>query len=84
VLGDRTKGAAAKAAAHDVDRKTDHFPSRDFGAAVVAAVFVPEHRQQLFKQGQEAVYSSPEELGTCVKSESAKWARVINTAKNRG
>jgi tripartite-type tricarboxylate transporter receptor subunit TctC len=41
----------------------------------------PEHREQLLKQGQEAVYSSPEELGSYVKSESAKWARVIKTAK---
>lgn len=40
-----------------------------------------EHREQLFKQGQEAVYSTPAELGSYVKSESAKWARVIKTAK---
>lgn len=41
----------------------------------------PEHREQLEKQGQEAVYSTPEELAAYVKSESAKWARVIKTAK---
>jgi tripartite-type tricarboxylate transporter receptor subunit TctC len=41
----------------------------------------PEHREQLFKQGQEAVYSTPEELASYVKAESAKWARVIKTAK---
>jgi tripartite-type tricarboxylate transporter receptor subunit TctC len=40
----------------------------------------PEHREQLSRQGQEAVYSTPEELGKYVKSESAKWARVIKTA----
>ena len=39
-----------------------------------------EHREQLSKQGQEAVYSTPEELGNYVKSESEKWARVIKTA----
>ena len=39
-----------------------------------------EHREQLSKQGQEAVYSAPEELGQYVKSESEKWARVIKTA----
>jgi tripartite-type tricarboxylate transporter receptor subunit TctC len=40
-----------------------------------------EHLEQLFKQGQEAVYSTPEELASYVKAESAKWARVIKTAK---
>ena len=41
----------------------------------------PEHRAQLDKQGQEAVYSTPEELAAYVRSESDKWARVIKTAK---
>lgn len=41
----------------------------------------PEHRAQLEKQGQEAVYSTPEELAAYVKAESAKWGRVIKTAK---
>ena len=41
----------------------------------------PEHREQLEKQGQEAVYSTPEELAAYVKSESDKWANVIKTAK---
>ncbi len=40
----------------------------------------PEHREQLAKQGQEAVYSTPEELSQYVKSESDKWSRVIKTA----
>lgn len=40
----------------------------------------PEHREQLSNQGQEAVYSSPEELGQYVKTESDKWSRVIKTA----
>jgi tripartite-type tricarboxylate transporter receptor subunit TctC len=40
-----------------------------------------EHRAQLDKQGQEAVYSTPEELRNYVKSESEKWGRVIKTAK---
>ena len=34
VLGDRTERAAAKAAAHNVDRKTDHFVSRNTGIAI--------------------------------------------------
>lgn len=41
----------------------------------------PEHREQLDRQGQEAVYSTPEELAAYTKSESAKWSRVIKTAK---
>jgi tripartite-type tricarboxylate transporter receptor subunit TctC len=40
-----------------------------------------DHRAQLDKQGQEAVYSTPEELAAYVKSESEKWSRVIKTAK---
>ncbi len=34
VLGDRAEGAAAEAAAHDVDRETDHFPGRNVRVAV--------------------------------------------------
>jgi tripartite-type tricarboxylate transporter receptor subunit TctC len=41
----------------------------------------PEHRAQLDKQGQEAVYSTPQELRNYVKSESDKWGRVVKTAK---
>ncbi len=40
MLGDAAKGAAAKAAAHDVDTETDHLPRGDFGDAVMAAVLV--------------------------------------------
>ena len=40
----------------------------------------PEHREQLSRQGQEAVSSTPEELGHYVKNESDKWAHVIKTA----
>ena len=34
VLGDRAEGAAAEAAAHDVDREADHVPGRDARLAV--------------------------------------------------
>jgi len=34
VLGDRAERAAAKAAAHDIDREPDHLPRRNFGIAV--------------------------------------------------
>jgi len=40
-----------------------------------------DHKEQLSKQGQEAAYSTPEELAQFVKAESDKWARVIKTAK---
>src|SRR6218665_580779 len=40
MLGDRAKAATAKAAAHDVDRKTDHLPGRYLARAVVAPVLV--------------------------------------------
>lgn len=40
----------------------------------------PDYREHLSKQGQDAVYSTPQELGNFVKSESEKWARVIKTA----
>ncbi len=41
----------------------------------------PEHREQLVKQGQEMVSSSPEELARYTKAEYDKWGRVIKTAK---
>jgi hypothetical protein len=34
VFRDRTEGAAAEAAAHDVDGKADHFPGRNMGFAI--------------------------------------------------
>ena len=34
VLGDRAEGAAAEAAAHDVDREADHLPGRDLRVAI--------------------------------------------------
>ena len=48
---------------------------------MVALGKVAEHREQLDKQGQESVYSTPEELAAFVKSEYVKWGRVIKTAK---
>lgn len=41
----------------------------------------PEHREQLARQGQEAVYSTPQELAAYVKSEYDKWGRVVKAAK---
>ena len=41
----------------------------------------PEHRDHLARQGQEAAYSTPEELAAYVKAEYEKWGRVVKTAK---
>jgi tripartite-type tricarboxylate transporter receptor subunit TctC len=41
----------------------------------------PEQREQLVKQGQEMVTSSPEDLAKHTKAEYDKWGRVIKTAK---
>ena len=52
VLGDRAEGAAAEAAAHDVDAEADHFPGRDLGRAVVAAGLVGVARVRAARVGQ--------------------------------
>lgn len=44
-------------------------------------VALPEVEQQLAGQGYKPLTSTPEELGAYVKSEIAKWARVIRDAK---
>ena len=43
----------------------------------------PEYREQLNKQGQEAMSSTPTELTQYLNSEVDKWARVIKTANIR-
>lgn len=40
----------------------------------------PDYREQLNKQGQEAMSSTPDELARYVRAESEKWGRVIKTA----
>ena len=40
----------------------------------------PEYREQLNKQGQEAISSTPEELRRHTRSELDTWSRVIKTA----
>ena len=44
VLGDRTKRATAKTAAHDVDAEANHLPRRNFCFAIVTALRVRIHR----------------------------------------
>jgi tripartite-type tricarboxylate transporter receptor subunit TctC len=43
----------------------------------VAVLNMPDVREVLFKQGLDAAPSSPEAFGAYIKSETAKWAKVI-------
>lgn len=45
-----------------------------------AALLLPDIKEFLFKQGLDAAPSTPEELGAYMKSEMAKWAKVIKAA----
>jgi tripartite-type tricarboxylate transporter receptor subunit TctC len=47
---------------------------------VVASLQLPEARALLLANGAEAVPSTPEEFERFVKSEIAKWGRVIKEA----
>jgi tripartite-type tricarboxylate transporter receptor subunit TctC len=50
-------------------------------AEVRKAMALPEVRDSFAKQGLEASTMSPAELGAYIKSESIKWADVLNNAK---
>jgi tripartite-type tricarboxylate transporter receptor subunit TctC len=50
---------------------------------IVKAMKVPEIHDKLVAQGTDPVGSSPEEFGAFIKSESAKWARVVKEANVR-
>jgi len=45
-----------------------------------AALTLPDIKEFLFKQGLDAAPSTPEEFGAYMKSEMAKWAKVIKQA----
>ena len=45
-----------------------------------AVLKLPEIREILFKQGLDAAPSTPEAFGTYIKSETAKWAKVIKVS----
>ena len=49
-------------------------------AGVVRALQNPEVRQRLLNDGAEPVGSSPEEFAAYLRSETAKWAKVIQAA----
>jgi hypothetical protein len=48
---------------------------------IVRLIAVPDTREKLLSQGFEPVGSTPDEFGAYIKSEIAKWAKVIKTAK---
>jgi tripartite-type tricarboxylate transporter receptor subunit TctC len=50
---------------------------------VVKAMNIPDIREKLIAQGTDPVGSTPEEFGAFMKSETAKWARVIKAANIR-
>lgn len=45
-----------------------------------AALLLPDIKEFLFKQGLDAAPDSPEQFGAYMKSEMAKWAKVIKAA----
>jgi tripartite-type tricarboxylate transporter receptor subunit TctC len=47
---------------------------------VVAALQLPEAKAALLSQGAEAVPTTPEEFAAFLKSEIAKWGKVIKAA----
>jgi tripartite-type tricarboxylate transporter receptor subunit TctC len=50
-------------------------------AELHALLQLPDIREQLAKQGMNAAGGPPDKLGNLVKSELARWARVVNAAK---
>ena len=50
-------------------------------ADIVAIAKHPEVRERLSREGAEPVGSSPQELSAYIRSEIAKWAKVIKAAK---
>lgn len=49
-------------------------------AAIVRALAAPDVRERMFKLGLEVVGSTPEQLAELVRSDIAKWGRVIREA----
>jgi tripartite-type tricarboxylate transporter receptor subunit TctC len=50
---------------------------------IVKAMKVPEIATKLVAQGSDPVGSTPQEFGAFIKSQSAKWARVVKEANVR-
>jgi tripartite-type tricarboxylate transporter receptor subunit TctC len=51
---------------------------------IVAALETPDIKERLFNQGLEAGSGSPEKLAALIKSEMAKWARLIKDSSIKG
>jgi tripartite-type tricarboxylate transporter receptor subunit TctC len=49
--------------------------------ALSKALGTPEVREKYLAQGSEVVASTPEAFGAWIRSESAKWGRVIRERK---
>ena len=60
--------------------KTPRSVVQRLNAAVVQSVRMPELQERLGNQGAELVGSTPEAFGAYLKSEQAKWAKVIRQA----
>jgi tripartite-type tricarboxylate transporter receptor subunit TctC len=50
---------------------------------VVKLLRLPEMKELILAQGAQPVGSTPEEFASFLKSETAKWARVIKAANIR-
>ena len=50
---------------------------------IVKILRMPDIKERLSSQGADPVGSTPEEFGAFMKSEAAKWARVIKDANIR-
>jgi tripartite-type tricarboxylate transporter receptor subunit TctC len=48
---------------------------------IAAVLLAPETRERLAAEGGEAVASKPEEFGAFIKSEIAKFGKVVKAAK---
>ena len=49
-------------------------------AEILRIVNAPEMRDRLGKQGADVRTNTPEEFGTFIRSETAKWAKVVKDA----
>ena len=49
-------------------------------ASLVSALQAPETKQKMEAQGANALWSSPQELATYMRNETAKWGKIIKTA----
>jgi tripartite-type tricarboxylate transporter receptor subunit TctC len=49
-------------------------------AELARALATPEVRERILATGNEAISSSPEELGAFIRDEIAKWAKVIKAS----